>query len=446
MRLVNYLKGNWPELAIIALMLVDIFLRVLPVAPMILLIMALQFFRLDIHSNIFLCLQSLSVFFGAAMNTMGISGLGGFVVIVGALLLIYSFMKGDTRISVNGMLSVIPLIAILLYFTISKSVSSGGDFADQKLFLTAKTALLSWVSFVVLFSNFKTTNTNLLGLYYILYAAYLLRLSIDANTISGPAGLFDFAFMRVQSIETLGYIPDVFNVGYQFPGFYVLQGIGLYLMRRHNDKAVPLFLFAIGLVIILYAGARQMIISIFLILLLWTVLHFKKTGWIIAAAMILALPVIYTASTSLSSLFESTVEEGYVEGGGRGLWLMAGVQLFLENPVFGVGFGRYNLLGNYETYPHNLFVEVLCETGIVGFIVIFAVFAASLLLGRKYIRRYLYYFAALFLMSMASGGMYDNIILFTVVFAAMSFIPFTRRKKTVDESGRLQDCALAQNN
>ena len=387
MRLVQYLKGNWPELAIIALMLSDIFLRVLPVAPMIFLIMALQFFRLDIHSNIFLCLQSLSVFFGAAMNTMGISGLGGFVVIVGTILLLYSFLKGDTKISVNGLLSFIPLLAILLYFAISKSISSGGDFAGQKLMMTVKTALLSWVAFVVLFSNFKTTNTNLLGLYYILYAAYLLRLSIDANTISGPAGLFDFAFMRVQSIETLGYIPDVFNVGYQFPGFYVLQGLGLYLMRRHTDKSVPLFLFAIGLVIILYAGARQMIISIFLVLLLWTVMNFKKTGVIIALAMVLVLPILYTASTSLSSLFESTVEEGYVEGGGRGLWLMAGVQLFLDNPVFGVGFGRYNLLGNYETYPHNLFVEILCETGIVGFVFILAVFVASLILGRKYIKR-----------------------------------------------------------
>ncbi|MBO4447502.1 MAG: O-antigen ligase family protein, partial [Bacteroidales bacterium] len=263
-------------------------------------------------------------------------------------------------------------------------------------------------------------------------------LSIDANTISGPSSLFDFAFMRVQTIETLGYIPDVYNISYQFPGSYVLQGLGIVLMRYKRDYAIPVFLFALGLVIVLYAGARQMIISLFLVLLLWVFLRFKKTGLMIAAGLLLLVPLVYASSAALSELFESTVEDGYVEGGGRGLWLLAGVQLFLDNPILGVGFGRYNLLGNYDTYPHNLFVEILCELGITGLIVLTAVFVVMLILGRKSIKRYIYYFAGLFFMSMASGGMFDNIILFSMVFAAISFIPFKAKNK--DESKRLQTC------
>jgi O-antigen ligase len=183
--------------------------------------------------------------------------------------------------------------------------------------------------------------------------------------------------MRVQTIETLGYIPDVYYISYQFPGAYVLQGIGIFLMRYRRSRAIPVFLFAIGLVIILYAGARQMIISIFLVLLIWVLLTFKRTGIMIGAALILLVPIVYAASSTLSTLFESTVEEGYVEGGGRGLWLLAGVQLFLDRPILGVGFGRYNLLGNYDTYPHNLFVEILCELGVVGFVVLLAVFGIT---------------------------------------------------------------------
>ena len=276
MRLVGFIKAYWPELAIILLLLLDIFVRILPVAPMIVLLVGLQFLRLDINSNIFLCLQCLPVFTGAALNTMGISGLGGFAYILGALLLVYGFFTGKSKISRNGLWSIIPVFIVLLYFTISTLLSSGGDFAEQKLIMTFKTMLFTWVSFIVLFSNFKTVNTDLLGLFLILYAAYLLRLSIDANTISGPAGLFDFAFMRVQTIETLGYIPDVYYISYQFPGAYVLQGIGIFLMRYRRSRAIPVFLFAIGLVIILYAGARQMIISIFLVLLMWVLLTFKR--------------------------------------------------------------------------------------------------------------------------------------------------------------------------
>lgn len=438
MKLTDYIKAYWPELAIIALLLLDLFVRILPVAPMILLIMGLQFARLDINSSIFLCLQCLPIFFGAALNTMGISGVGGIAYIIGAVLIVYGFLQGKTRFAINGLLSIIPVLAILIFFTVSMLMSSGGDFAGEKLTMTIKAALFTWVSFVVLFSNFKTANTDLLGLYLILYAAYLLRLSIDANTISGPEGLFDFAFMRVQTIETLGYIPDVFNISYQFPGSYVLQGLGIFLMRYRRDRKIHILLFTIGIIIILYAGARQMIISIFLVLMLWVMLTYKRTGLIIVAAMVLLIPVVYAASTALSTLFESTVEEGYVEGGGRGLWLLAGVQLFLDSPIWGVGFGRYNLLGNYDTYPHNLFVEILCELGIVGFIFIFVVFGVMLFLGRKYLRRYVYYFAGLFFMSMASGGMFDNIIIFTLVFAATSFIPY--QKKSDDEAQRLQTC------
>ncbi len=438
MRLVGFIKAYWPELAIILLLLLDIFVRILPVAPMIVLLVGLQFLRLDINSNIFLCLQCLPVFTGAALNTMGISGLGGFAYILGALLLVYGFFTGKSKISRNGLWSIIPVFIVLLYFTISTLLSSGGDFAEQKLIMTFKTMLFTWVSFIVLFSNFKTVNTDLLGLFLILYAAYLLRLSIDANTISGPAGLFDFAFMRVQTIETLGYIPDVYYISYQFPGSYVLQGIGIFLMRYRRSRAIPVFLFAIGLVIILYAGARQMIISIFLVLLMWVLLTFKRTGIMIGAALILLVPIVYAASSTLSTLFESTVEEGYVEGGGRGLWLLAGVQLFLDRPILGVGFGRYNLLGNYDTYPHNLFVEILCELGVVGFVVLLAVFGIMLFLGRHYFKRYVYYFAGLFFMSMASGGMFDNIVLFSLVFAAVAFIPY--KPKLKNESKRLQTC------
>ncbi|MBO6169572.1 MAG: O-antigen ligase family protein [Bacteroidales bacterium] len=436
MKLIDFIKAYWPELALTALLILDLFVRILPVAPMIVLLVGLQFIRLDINSNIFLCLQCLPVFTGAALNTMGISGLGGFAYILGAALIIYGFVTGKTKFAKNGLWSIIPVVAVLLYFTISMLLSSGGDFAGQKLGMTIKAMLFTWVSFLVLFSNFKKVNTDLLGLFLILYAAYLLRLSIDANTISGPAGLFDFAFMRVQTIETLGYIPDVYYISYQFPGAYVLQGIGIFLMRYRRSRAIPAFLFALGLVIILYAGARQMIISIFLVLLLWVLLTFKRTGIMIGAALILLLPVIYAASTALSTLFESTVEEGYVEGGGRGLWLLAGVQLFLDSPVFGVGFGRYNLLGNYDTYPHNLFVEILCELGVVGFLFLLAIFGIMLFLGRRYFKRYIYYFAGLFFMSMASGGMFDNIVLFSLVFAAISFIPY--KPKTKDESKRLQ--------
>ena len=426
---------------VLAVLFADLFIKVLPAAPLFVLIVLLQFLRLDINSNIFLCLQGLSVFAGAAFNTMGISGLGGAFLILGAGLLVYGIIKGYTELTYTGLLSFIPLIVILLYFTVSMMLTSGGDFAGKKLSLTFKNGIASIIAFVVIFTNLKRTNTDLLGVYLILYALYLLRLSIDTNTIPGPSGLFDFAFMRTQTIEVLGYVPEVFCIGYQHPGFYALQGVGLYMLKYHSDRSIPVILLILAGIISLYAGARQMIIGVFVIALIWVLASFGRRGIFIVALMSLLVPLLYFFSSNINELFSSTVEEGYVEGGGRGIWLLAGIQMFLDNPILGAGFGRFNLMGDYDTYPHNLIIEILCETGIVGFVVIIGILILMLVLTRHYIRRYIYYLLALVVMAMASGCMYDNIIIFTLVFAATSFIPSRQIKFiTTDESRELQTC------
>jgi O-antigen ligase len=50
-------------------------------------------------------------------------------------------------------------------------------------------------------------------------------------------------------------------------------------------------------------------------------------------------------------------------------------QMFLDNPVFGVGFGgfkAYNSVTEFLKYPHNIFIEMAVEGGIVGLLVLSA--------------------------------------------------------------------------
>ena len=57
--------------------------------------------------------------------------------------------------------------------------------------------------------------------------------------------------------------------------------------------------------------------------------------------------------------------------------------MFLSNPLFGVGPKNFRMLCNDEkyfvkhgcsTHPHNTYVQLLSETGIVGFIPIISIF------------------------------------------------------------------------
>ena len=124
--------------------------------------------------------------------------------------------------------------------------------------------------------------------------------------------------------------------------------------------------------------------------------------------------------TADEGLLNSLAEEGFVEGGGRGEWLMSGINQFLEHPVWGVGYGRFMVYNYYGSYPHNLFIELLCETGLVGFIVAAILVSIAILRSRKLVLPFLYLWLAYFSRSMASEDISMNITVFVILFAMVS--------------------------
>jgi O-antigen ligase len=109
-------------------------------------------------------------------------------------------------------------------------------------------------------------------------------------------------------------------------------------------------------------------------------------GRLMTATMMLAaagvLAVAYVPQTLIERLATTGVE---VEGGsfgGRGKLWKAGLQVFPENPVFGVGTGGYKSaitpkLGPAAQVAHNSYLSVLIEQGIVGFVLYMMMFVAA---------------------------------------------------------------------
>jgi len=94
-----------------------------------------------------------------------------------------------------------------------------------------------------------------------------------------------------------------------------------------------------------------------------------------------------------------------------------------NNIVFGVGLGRFSKVTGLEIWrqPHNMYIETILETGIVGFIllniVIFYWFGLALLKNKRmnylqigYIAAFLFFFAN----AMSSGSITDNRVLFAL--------------------------------
>jgi O-antigen ligase len=65
--------------------------------------------------------------------------------------------------------------------------------------------------------------------------------------------------------------------------------------------------------------------------------------------------------------------------GTRANMVQIGLELFKKNPILGVGFGNFSYHYYYEysgwaqTYAHNNYVEILADTGIVGFVLYYIV-------------------------------------------------------------------------
>jgi O-antigen ligase len=113
----------------------------------------------------------------------------------------------------------------------------------------------------------------------------------------------------------------------------------------------------------------------------------------ITAVIILILVVCIKAqiityqgdSRLILSIFELINGED-ISNGRSALYAVAW-ELFLENPLFGIGFGNFRIYGSQiigsVTNVHNIYLQLLCELGIFGAIIIFI--AMALLLRCLYI-------------------------------------------------------------
>ena len=56
-----------------------------------------------------------------------------------------------------------------------------------------------------------------------------------------------------------------------------------------------------------------------------------------------------------------------VTGSGRNFIFSEALRAFTQNPLFGLGLGNFKYLNMTGNRTHNLFLELLVETGIIGF-------------------------------------------------------------------------------
>lgn len=416
------LYNNYIELVAIIISLVNIFTNVIPVVPLIFGVIIFSLIRLDLIGAFLVSAFSISPILGFVLYYLGLPSYGFLIEAVLLIACIFQWSVNN-KIKLNNFSIVfLYFVLVLVVFIISSLITTGGDYAVTKLLSTAKTGIIYLFAFGFLFSNFQKCNFIRIGLYLILYSILMLLLSTLLNNGSGPENILDFGYMRTQSYVSVD--EDEMLVSYHYVGFLAVIGCSIMLFESFKTKLNNGFIFIcliISILVSLYAGARQfVIISLAIFMLFYFSRVAKGSLGILLVAIGIILGVVF-----VSFLFEeggmlnSVKEEGYMDASSRGVYLLKAFNDFIENPILGVGFGRFEIFGLYGAYPHNMIVEILCEMGIVGFLLLALLLFKPLKILIVKQRPCVYLLIIFFFRSMVSGGLDNNIMLFSYVFAVM---------------------------
>ena len=182
--------------------------------------------------------------------------------------------------------------------------------------------------------------------------------------------------------------------------FSISIGLGVLLNNIIVNKKrslINLTLIIIMVASLLLTQKRSVIVVLFLLLILMTVALKNnrtavKRGYKLILTLIIIAILLASISLDFSTVFNRfTVGQGLNLSGRDDLWDFA-KGMFFNKPWFGYGIGTYNTYCNEVGYfsnamhAHNIYVQMLSELGIVGFIILMTAFLTTLMETVKIMR------------------------------------------------------------
>lgn len=239
------------------------------------------------------------------------------------------------------------------------------------------------------------------------FAAGVLLSSFARPLFIASLSVFPSAFAsilrRVSAVVASGYSTNPgFTAGYISCAILALVAT---MRSRAAFSLVKLFLFAFLFLALLFTGKRGHVLFLSLSLALcyllplrgkqkiaryWNLFLVVLTGtatYFLLEDMLASVPFVGQAVRSVSGFLNG--ED--VSSGRTNLWRWA-IELFHHNPWLGIGWGDYRttVVGNAtlrdELDVHNIFLQLLCENGLVGLCLFALVFVSFWRLTKKLYR------------------------------------------------------------
>lgn len=163
-----------------------------------------------------------------------------------------------------------------------------------------------------------------------------------------------------------------------------------------KDLSVKIKLLASGFVLLtlvtIFLSGERMALGLCLLSIMAIMLYYLRNIKYIIVLFLALCCMLGVLFFSFNDLFERHIDQTFTqisEGKESSYYMLfeSGMRVFFDNPLFGVGLKNYRLLseeymsGTKEMaklvanlHPHNYYIEMLCETGLMGMILMILLF------------------------------------------------------------------------
>lgn len=326
-------------------------------------------------------------------------------------------------------------IFFMLYFLVLFLLGPQNDYAKSKILKLLVRGIIWYISFLVFVQEVNIRYTKLTILYMVVALFYLSQ-SYEIYNIK-PSGLSDISFFRtiagtLDDTEWGASACNTHTLGYLALGamtFRLMDSKCVLVGERYFTIAICILSF----IIILLSGARQTFIGYALVLPLGLIMHKNQIFSIRSLFIVLLVfvSVIFigflSGSKDLNRIF--ITDESITYRLNRDV--DTPLKIARDTGLFGLGFGGYISAAGNKNYPHNILLEIICEYGLIGFIVILimmfifinqyciSIFKYRTIRGSPMILLFLVFF----LSSLISGDIAGNIKVFIMLFCCVKPFP-----------------------
>lgn len=236
----------------------------------------------------------------------------------------------------------------MLFFA---SITISSFFWQHSLFI-----IIDLLLTYLLYKSFKLLNYSELITKFIVISSFMLFLLL-------PVALLDY-------INSGSYIANWYPLSWNirvYDSYFLILSIfatWFYICNERYKSLYLLFLFLAFLAVLL-DGGRSVTLAYTAFIAIVIISH--RSGRLPLVGIYIGSWLAYLAVTYAASLGSASLRIARESSSGRiALWVN-GLQCWVEHPVLGCGFYQLEQYPQLSAHPHNIFIQVLTETGLIGF-------------------------------------------------------------------------------